>query len=186
MNRGKTIAITGILAVIFLFGVYATRSPGTVFRMMGIETGKAGDHLASAMTAEDPAPQAGGGVLEVSSQSQRASGIVTSRLVAVSHSTSATAYGQVVDVRSLIELKPGDSSVSALSTFLVTSSVFAPYCAEIMRRTPGLPMTCAAPIGGAGASTTLATSLSKTSAPFFWRTQPRMARSWMSEASSNS
>jgi hypothetical protein len=104
MNRWKTIVIAGILAVIFSFGVYAMRSPGTVSHLMGIETNTAGDHVVSATAADGPSPHVEGGVLEVSSQSQRASGIVTRRLAAVSHSASATAYGEVVDVRNLIEL----------------------------------------------------------------------------------
>ncbi|MCL5267116.1 MAG: hypothetical protein M1469_03305 [Bacteroidetes bacterium] len=105
MNRGKIITLAAAFAAIFSLGIYAARLLGTPTHERDVGRGSNDDRTVAAMAATASALQIEGRVLTISSESQRVSGIVTRRLPAFPHRGSIAAYGEVIDLRSLIGLR---------------------------------------------------------------------------------
>ncbi len=113
MNRAKIVSIgVSILAIVSL-GVYGTGLLGTTTQGRDIE-GEPGKALKSEAMISGRLPiRDAGSVLTISDKSQHLSGILTARLAPYVYRRSITAYGEVVSLRTLIELRSSYLTASA-------------------------------------------------------------------------
>ena len=94
--KGKTVAYTVVIAaVIVAAGVFGS----------GLIKGPTKDNDATSSQSVIAPVSGGNGVLTIGRKTQQASGIMTEKLKAFSSRALAKAYGQVLDVRDLIDLR---------------------------------------------------------------------------------
>lgn len=105
MKAAKILAVATLVALIFMSGLYAAGLAGKHDTQKDTEQGESEIRASGKMVKSDPSPQEGSAVLTVSSKSQLLSGIKTTKLTAATHRKLVKAYGEVVDLTSLIELR---------------------------------------------------------------------------------
>ena len=89
------------------------QSEGTPSGKRVAKSGLSSDRTSPALVSDNLSSHARDRVLTISGESQHISGIVTKRLAAFSHKSSIAAYGEVLDLKSLIQLRNSYTSAKA-------------------------------------------------------------------------
>jgi multidrug efflux system membrane fusion protein len=105
MNKGKIIGITALAVLIFISGLFAARFFSKSSDHDNGQTIGSPSNGTIASNSKDTLSSIGETELTIDDESQQLSGITTEKLKAFISRGSITAYGQVLDLQSLIDLR---------------------------------------------------------------------------------